>query len=109
MEEVGNEASVRFGGVGVSGAKVEERVVEIFILAFTLLLHSVIVLYILAFTLLVHLVVVLFILGFTLLMHPFVIIFILGFRLSVHSFKRGFTSLREVRQGDPSKVSPLPP
>jgi len=109
-EKVGSVDSLLVSEVGVVGAEVEEMVVEKLLILYSVLMHSVLLLFIFEeLTLLVHLVLILFIVGLALGAYSIEVIFRLCFIISTHSFERVSISCRDVGQGDPSEVFPLPP
>ena len=110
VERVGSVDSLLVSEVGVVGAEVEEMVVEKLLILYSVLMHSVLLLFIFEeLTLLVHLVLILFIVGLALGAYSIEVIFRLCFIISTHSFERVSISCRDVGQGDPSEVFPLPP
>ena len=110
VERVGSVDSLLVSEVGVVGAEVEEMVVEKLLILYSVLMHSVLLFFIFEeLTLLVHLVIILFIVGLALGAYSIEVIFSLCFIISTHSFERVSISCRDVGQGDPSEVFPLPP
>jgi len=109
-ERVGSVDSLLVSEVGVVGAEVEEMVVEKLLILYSVLMHSVLLLFIFEeLTLLVHLVLILFIVGLALGAYSIEVLCRLCFIISTHSFERVSISCRDVGQGDPSEVFPLPP